>query len=265
MQQRIGHVLIETIAAERPKFTASLVLIHGLWCTAAVWRKVMGYFAHRGWTCDAVNLRGHVDLGPPVVALGTVCFADYLSDVGDVLAACDAPPVLVGHDLGGLLALASASAARAVVALAPLVPRHLSPAANPVLSTWRARMAMARSRPLPPPRGKIGVAYFGGDFPGNTTPDSSTVARQLVHGEIPVATVGDVPLLVLAGASDPFAPPSAVERLAAQVGASFRCVDGASHAMPWEAGWEQRVAEIHRWLIQTLGDELLLMRAEDEE
>ena len=95
--------------------------------------------------------------------------------------------------------------------------------------------------------------------------DSSAVARELESGAITVPTCGRMPTLVLAGATDQLAPPSDVERLAVQVGARFRCVNGASHAMPWEPGWEQRVAEIHRWLIQTLGDELLLPRAEDDE
>ena len=163
-----------------------------------------------------------------------------------------------------MLALASASTARAVVALAPVVPRSISSAGHPVLSSWRARLAMARSRPLPAPRGKIGAAYFGVNPPGGTTPDSSTVARELVYGTIAVPACGGVPTLVLAGATDPFAPASDVERLATQVGATFRCVDGASHAMLWEPRWEHRVAEIHRWLIRTLGDGLLLMREEDD-
>jgi len=264
MQRRIGQVEIESFAAESPKFAASLVFIHGLWRTAAVWRPFMGFFAHRGWTSYALNLRGHIDGGSPA-ALASVRFADHLSDLRGVIAACKSPPVLIGHDLGGLLALAGAPAASAVVALAPLVPRHLSTVRHAALSSWRARMAMVRARPLLPPRGRMAVAYFGVDSPGKTTPDSSAVARELVHGKIAMPSSSPVPMLVLAGSADPFAPPRDVERLATHVGASFRCVDGASHAMPWEPGWEQRVGEIHRWLIQTLGDGLLLLREDDEE
>lgn len=264
MQQRIGQVVIESMAAESPKFAASLVFIHGLWCTAAVWRRFMGLFAHRGWACSALNLRGHVHRGRGV-ALASVRFADYLTDVRDVLAACTAPPVLIGHDLGGLLALASAPAARAVVALAPVVPRDLATAGHPLLSSWRARLALACTRPLPAPRRAIGAAYFGVDAPGGTTPESSAVARELARGAIALPQCGEVPALVLAGAADRFAPARDVERLATQVGASFRCIAGASHALPWAPGWEHRGAEIHRWLIQTLGDGLLLLRAEDDE
>lgn len=261
MERRIGHVVLESFAAESQKFAAALVFIHGLWCTAAVWRKFMGFFAHRGWDCTALNLRGHVDGGHGV---GSVRFADYLTDVRGVLAAYSAPPILVGHDLGGLLALASAPAASAVVALAPVVPRALSTAGHPLLSSWSARLAATCARPLPAPRRTIRAAYFGVDVPGGTTPDSSTVARELAYGAIPLPACGAVPALVLAGAADPFAPAGDVERLALRVGATFRCVAGASHAMPWAPGWERRGAEIHRWLIQTLGEDLLLLRGEDD-
>jgi pimeloyl-ACP methyl ester carboxylesterase len=264
MQRRIGQVVIESTAAESLKFAAPLVFIHGLWCTAAVWRRFMGFFAHRGWACAALNLRGHAQSGRGV-ALASVRFADYLTDVSDVLAACTAPPVLVGHDLGGLLALASAPAARAVVALAPVVPRNLSTAGHPLLLSWRARLALACARPLPAPRRTIGAAYFGVDVPGGTTPDSSAVARELARGAITLPVCGAVPALVLAGSADRFAPAHDVKRLAMHVGASFRCIEEAGHALPWVPGWEQRGAEIHRWLIQTLGDGLLLLREEDDE
>ena len=263
MQRRVGQVAIESIAAESPKFSAALLFVHGLWCTPGVWRRFMGFFAHRGWTSYALHLRGHAGTASaPGVAAG---YADCVRDVGDVIAACDAPPVLVGHDLGGLLALASAPRARAVVALAPVVPRQLSAAAHPLLSSWRMRLAMRRARPLPAPRGGMGAAYFGADPPGGTTPESSAVARELARGEIALPPRTAVPTLIVAGTADPFAPARDVERLAAHVGAEVRRIEGGPHAMPWAPGWEQRVGEIHRWLIQTLGDDLLLMREEDDE
>jgi pimeloyl-ACP methyl ester carboxylesterase len=264
MQRRIGNVAIESIAAESPKFTAPMVLIHGLWCTAAVWRKCMGYFAHRGWICHALTLRGRADTGSRI-AIGQVRFADYLQDVHQVVAACEAPPVVVGHDIGGLLALyRSTPAARAVVAIAPLVPPSIAANANPALSRLAARIATLRARPLPPPHGKMGAEYFARGVPGGTTPDSSCVARELHGSALSAPARTDVPTLVVAGERDPFCPPSDVERLARHVGATFRIAEGAGHAMPWEAGWEQRVSEIHRWLIQTLGEPLLAVRDEEE-
>ncbi len=89
MQRRVGHAVIESIAAEIPKFTAPMLLVHGLWCTAAVWHTFMGYFAHRGWTCHALNLRGRA-APDSAISIGRVRFADYLEDVRGMIAACDA-------------------------------------------------------------------------------------------------------------------------------------------------------------------------------
>ena len=265
MQRRVGHAAVDPIAAASPKFAAPMVLVHGLWCSAAVWRLFMGYLAHRGWTCHAINLRGRgtADARTQVGQLG---FADYLHDVQQVVLACDAPPVVVGHDLGGLLALAcDPRTLRAAVALAPLVPHAFGGTANPVLSSWRTRMAACRLRPLPPPRGARGAQYFARGVPGGAVPDSARAARELCDSTFTLPSSGERPTVLVTGDCDPFCPPRDVERLAQRVGAQCHTAVRAGHAMPWEAGWEHRVAETHRWLIQTLGEPLLLMRGDEEE
>ena len=261
MQRRVGQAVVETIAAESPKFTAPMILIHGLWCAAPVWRRFMGYFAHRGWTCHALNLRGHGASTP--LAIGAVRFVDYQQDVRDVMAACDALPVVVGHDLGGLLALSCGrSAARAIVALAPLVPRSIAGATPALASGLRARLAMRRSGPLPVPRGVQAVACFGSGPPGGAAPDSGRALRDLTGDAFQLQKL-DVPTLMIAGEKDSLCPPRMAEKLGRCVGATVRTAADAGHAMPWEPGWEHRVSEIHRWLIQTLGEPLLLPQEED--
>jgi pimeloyl-ACP methyl ester carboxylesterase len=259
MERRVGHALIETIAAESAKFTAPMVLVHGLWCTAAVWRKFMGYLAHRGWTCHAVNLRR------PGERIAAPRLADYLDDVRGVIAACAAPPVVVGHDLGALLALqCTAPNVRARVALAPLVPRPLAATPNRALMRTASRLAMWRAQPLPVPRGRLAAACFGSGVPGGTHPDSSAAARDLISGNLRLSFDTTAPSLVIAANDDPFSPPQDVEALAAQCGATLRRIPNAGHPLPWEIGWEQRVPEIHRWLVQTLGEDLLALREEEE-
>jgi len=264
MQRRIGHAHIESIAAESPKFTAPMLLIHGLWCTAAVWRQCMGYFAHRGWTCHAITLRGHGATPPAAVA--DVSFADYLADVRAAVAACESMPIVVGHDLGGLLALCcDPSTIRAVVTLAPLVPRSCAATPNPALSRFGVRLATLRARPLPPPRGKLAIEYFGGAVPGGVVPESNRVARELGHDDVPLFTHRGIPALVLAGGHDRFSRADDVAKLAKHAGAEFQAVADAHHAMPWNPGWEHLVSEIHRWLVRSLGDPLLAMRDEEDE
>jgi pimeloyl-ACP methyl ester carboxylesterase len=225
----------------------------------------MAYLAHRGWTCHAINLRGHGDAGGRQ-HIATLRIADYLSDVERVIALCEAAPIVVGHDLGGLLALAcSPAAAPAVVALAPLVPRAIGGAPHPVLGGWRVRLASWQLRPLPPPRGAVGAEYFARAAPGGVAADSPQVAHELNDETFELQASGGRPTLVMAGDGDKFCPPHSVERLARHVGAQFHTMEGAQHAMPWEVGWERCAAATHRWVIRALGEPLLLFRgAEDE-
>jgi len=263
MQRRLGPLSVESVAAESPKFTAPLLLVHGLWCSALVWRKFMGYLAHRGWICHAVNLRDADRAGATTVGAGA---ADYAADLQAAIAACAAPPIVVGHDLGGLLALrCRASDVRAAVALAPVVPAALATAPNRALQRLAARVAWWCSRSVAAPHGALGAAYFGGGAPGGTAPDSSAAVHELCQPSFPLACDGAVPKLIIAGERDQFSVPRDVATLAARVGADCRCVAGATHAMPWEPGWERRVAEVHRWLIQMLGESLLLPREEEDE
>jgi pimeloyl-ACP methyl ester carboxylesterase len=264
MQRRVGHVGIESIAAETAKFTAPMLLVHGLWCAAPVWRKFMGYLAHRGWTCHALSLRGRGDARSERT-IAHLCFADYQHDVRQVIDACEAPPVVVGHDLGGLLALSCApSTPRAIIALAPLVPRSVAAVPSPAGYHLWSRLAAVRARALHPPRGKLGAAYFGSGAPGGTLADSACVVRELVRKSFQLPRGSNAPALVLAGERDPFCPPRAAQALAQHFRTSLLIAQDAGHAMPWEPGWEQRVDDIHRWLIQTLGEPLLVPCEEQE-
>lgn len=264
MNRRVGNLLIESMAAESAKFTAPMLLLHGLWCTAGVWRRYMGYLAHRGWTCHALNLRGHGGSGTPG-RLGRVRFTDYLDDVRRVIAACEAPPVLLGHDLGGLLALHAAALARAVVALAPLVPQPMRSQPPPAFSGFRARLAMRCGGPLPPPRGKAARDVFGQYPPAGLTAESGTVARELSTSDLRFAVAPGVPALVVGGQADACSSAQDLERLATYAGAVWRPLEGAGHGLPWEPGWERCVGDIHRWLVQQCGEALLVLREEDEE
>jgi len=258
MERLTANIVIESIAAETSKFTAPLVLLHGLWCTPAIWRRFMGYLAHRGWSGHAPLLRGPGH--PNVMGL-----AEQRRIVRDVIAACEAPPVVVGHDSGGWLALQCATdQVRARVALAPVGPAQLLARAGPLLPSLRLRLAMRLDRPLPAPRGRCGRAYFGGDAPGGTVPESARLTRELQNDAAAPIPDPRLPTLVVAGTHDRFVPPSAAHSLAQRIGATFRSLQGAGHALPWALGWEQHAAELHRWLIHSLGEALLVPQDEDD-
>jgi pimeloyl-ACP methyl ester carboxylesterase len=96
-----------------------IVFVHGMGTSAATWERCMDLLADR-FTVVAVDLLGHGS--SPVPDDPDEYTRDRtLDDLDDVLAEFDTPAVLVGHSLGGYLALAHAAtrsgAARAIVVL----------------------------------------------------------------------------------------------------------------------------------------------------
>jgi pimeloyl-ACP methyl ester carboxylesterase len=143
--QQLGPLRAEVTYGEGGKFTAPLLLVHGLWSTALVWRPFAGYLSHRGWTCNAVELRrsgeesgGEVEAGVAVLRAA--------------IQALEAPPVIVGHDLGATLAPFCADLSRALVLVAPLSLPPVAASAPRALHEAGGRLARFFGRPLRSPR-----------------------------------------------------------------------------------------------------------------
>jgi pimeloyl-ACP methyl ester carboxylesterase len=73
-----------------------------------------------------------------------------------------------------------------------------------------------------------------------------------------------LPRLILAGEADPCAPPEAIEALARRAGAECMAEAAAGHDLPYGPGWQATAAELHRWLVQRLGESLLLLRGDED-
>lgn len=92
----------------------ALVLIHGMGANRHTWDGVVANAAARHETV-ALDLLGHGD--SPVPEDESLYTRDAtLDDIDDVLATIDGPAVLVGHSLGGYLALAHAATRPGAVA-----------------------------------------------------------------------------------------------------------------------------------------------------
>ena len=88
------------LAANAP----TVVFIHGMHCQGShfdLWRE---RFEAAGIVVAAPTLRHH-GVAPPPAALGEATLDDYADDVAAVVDALPAPPVLVGHSMGGIVAL----------------------------------------------------------------------------------------------------------------------------------------------------------------
>ena len=79
-----------------------ILLLHGITSDSAGWWRVGADLAAAGWTVTAPDLRGHGDTGPA----DSYLFADHAADV---LALADRWDAVLGHSMGGAIAVLAAN------------------------------------------------------------------------------------------------------------------------------------------------------------
>lgn len=242
----IGPLRAEITRPESDKFTAPLLLVHGLWERPPVWRRFAGYLAHRGWQCIALERRADAK-----------SIAAHLADLRAAIAALDVPPVILGHDLGGVLALRCAEITRAAAAIAPLVGPPLI-ATLPALEHAGSWIARRRGAPLHAPRGRWANAY-----PIRDVAEDAHLLKEIGAGGVaPLPPTGATPRAVFGVEDDEIAAPAALQAFAEAAGAELQMLDRGGHAILEGPGWERVVAGVHRWIIQKLGVDLLALYEE---
>ena len=254
---RVGSYRAEAHETENARYAAPLVFVHGLWVGGWCWRSFAGFLAHRGWEAIAPDLRGRPESRP--ASLRKTTLADYVEDVISIVEARGGiTPILVGHGVGGLVALQAARriSCRAVVALAPPLPGAVRPALREILG----RRAGWLDRRVPPPADIERL--------GPVVTDSPRVATALVGGDVEIGPIS-IPVRVVGGERDDWVDPDALAAEAERRGWSH-ARRAAGHWDLSGRGFERQVDPIHRWLVRELGGELLRLSGfedleEDEE
>lgn len=97
---------IESWLPERRSRRKPLLFLHGELTGSWLWERYLGYFAGRGWEGHALNLRNHYWSSTADPA--ELSFDTYTEDVVAALERLGPSVVVVGHGMGGLLALKAA-------------------------------------------------------------------------------------------------------------------------------------------------------------
>jgi pimeloyl-ACP methyl ester carboxylesterase len=256
MDERIGDLWLEhwpPPSAGRGR----LLLVHGMWGGSWYWRPWLARFADGGWDTWAVNLRGHHGSGP-ATRVGQAGLADY---VGDLHACARAlgDVAVVGHSMGGLLALALAgtAAVRAAVLLTSAPPRGILALRGPVLARLpRYVAALLGSRPFLLRRADADALLFNNLAPelradayARLVPESGRAARELALGRVAVAPARvRCPVLVVGAGRDAITPPAIQRAIAARYRAEYQEWPGHAHMLMLEAGGAGVADAIVAWL-----------------
>jgi non-heme chloroperoxidase len=193
---------------------------------------------------------------------------DYASDLETLIDGLDAPPILIGHSMGGLLAqmLAARCPVRALVLLAPSAPWGVLPAtpfeyasANALYLAgdfWNQRLRPTRW---------IAAANALDNVPEDEhqaildrfVPESGLATFEIMHWAFDFRRATQIdprdvtcPILCLAGERDRVNSPGTVKSVANRYRgrARYEVLDGYSHWLIGEPGWENVATLALDWL-----------------
>lgn len=239
-----------------------LLFVHGAWHAAWCWDEhFLNFFADRGYRAVALSLRGHGN-SPSDKPLRDLSIHDYVDDVAAVASTLPAPPVVIGHSMGGFI-----------------VQKYLESRDNP------AGVLMASA----PPRGYLGsgIRWFrrhpwqflkssatGESLPYVNSPQATRERFFSAHTPEPIVAacaarlqeesarsgrdgvlalprpkLVRAPMLVLGAEEDGMAvTPAEVRATARAYRTEPTFFPGMGHNMMLEPGWETVASHIDSWL-----------------
>ncbi len=230
---------VESWMPERRSRRRPLLFIHGELTGSWLWERYLSYFASRGWEGHAINLRNHY--WSQSVEVSGIDFEAYVDDVMAVARRIGTPSVLIGHGMGGLLAMKAAErhAVAGLVLLDAELPRDLRPPAKlhelrEVPDTygrdhlgWETlpEKLQRENRDLTIPD-IVRLQHLFGQKPR----ESGQVRREILEG-IPVdrSRFQGVPILVVGAGPDGSESATGAERLSDWLGGTYEPFGAHSH------------------------------------
>ena len=269
---RIDLERLELITRRAPEPTQAtpLLFIHGAFAGAWCWDEYfLSWFAERGYTAHALSLRGH-GASDGREGLNDSSIADYVDDVIHAVERMPAPPLLIGHSMGGFVVqkhLEHASAPGAVL-MASVPPQGLLSASISLAFSKPGLFADLNSMMH---RGRASLdSLQKALFANPVTPDDLRTFNRLMQPESQRAiwdmTFFDLPrlarercppLLVLGAEHDVLVPPSQAEQIARAYGTEAEIFPDMGHAMMLETGWQKVADRIIAWLRATKLDQVI--------
>jgi pimeloyl-ACP methyl ester carboxylesterase len=237
-----------------------VLLVHGAFCGGWVWDAFAARLRDAGCVVAAPDLPGHASDDPPGSVAGR-SISDYARAIAAVAEKMPSPPVLIGHSLGGLVALLAAARTRTagVALLAPSPPWGVSGStmeeavSSVSLYAFGPYWAQAISPDYPTFR-----RYAVDRLPRHArhalrdrlVPESGRALFETLNWWLDpfMTTMAQpdriaAPILAIAGERDVVHPPATVRETARRVGARFESMPDMSHWLPAEPG-SDRVADL---------------------
>ncbi|NMG04416.1 alpha/beta hydrolase [Azoarcus taiwanensis] len=242
-----------------------LLFVHGAYTAAWCWDEhFLPYFAGLGYNCYAVSLSGHGG-SRKTGYLDGFSLADYVNDVAEAVQNLPAPPVLIGHSMGGMVVqkyLEGADAPAAVL-LCSVPPQGLMGSALGLMMSKPGLLndlnrILGGGQPHPeslrealfhqPIDADILLRYYH-----RCQPESHRAIWDMTLFNLPhTARMNRPPLLVVGAEHDHLIPPAQVRMTGVTYDVDPVILPGMGHGVMLEAGWRLAADTIADWLADTL-------------
>lgn len=232
-------IYIESWLPERRSRRRPLLLVHGELGGSWLWERYMAYFAGRGWEAHALNLRNHY--WSQAADPASLSFDTYLEDVLAALERFGTNVVLVGHGMGGLLAMKAIERhpVAGLVLVSPEPPGELRPPARPhelrdvpeaygkgVIGWETLPEKLVREHRDLTLADVLRIQHLLGQKPR----EAGAARRQMLLGvTVDRSAFEELPMLVIGGGLDRTVPEPTSERIAEWLGAEYEPFGAHSH------------------------------------
>jgi non-heme chloroperoxidase len=238
-----------------------LLFLHGAYAAAWCWDEhFLTFFAGHGYACHALSVSGH-GASPGRERLDSFGIDHYVRDVAEVAAQLTAPPVLIGHSMGGFVAqkFLESHEAAGLVLMASVPPQGLWAAAlglafqkpglmndlNRLLGGGQVALDTLRQAMFSQPVEMADLARWY----KRMQPESHRAIWDMTLFNLPLKSRMNLPpLLVLGGEHDTLIPSSQVEMTARHYGVEAEIFAGMGHGLMLERDWEKVAGRILDWL-----------------
>lgn len=246
---------LDTIDVARPT-GAPVLCLHGMFAGSWAFEQLMPLIAERGHPVSALSFRGH----PPNPTLATIGSQSLMDFEHDAEAAARAlhRPIVIGHSMGGLVALmlAQRNLVRAAVLISPAPPRGIPIfSARLLLRMGRYLPALLRSKPFIPIDDDFDTLVLNrlpvsdrAAVRARMVPDSGRAAREIALGAFAVPSRIPVPMLITGSEHDRFIPARIARRMAARYGSELYIAMNHGHFLFGEPGWRDEAAVALNWI-----------------